>query len=62
VDIKKYLGDAKMYKIYVNLNKKLNGENSKKMIVWAQFKLQIDANNYAEHLKKSNPTWDIIVK
>ncbi|MFA5152945.1 MAG: hypothetical protein WC554_10320 [Clostridia bacterium] len=47
------------YNIYVNLNKKLNGQNSKHMIIWASFKLEIDAHNYADKLKKMNPTWDI---
>ena len=52
---------TRLVKIYVNQGKKKSGGNSQKMIVWAAFMLQSDANKFYYDLKRDNPTWTIII-
>jgi hypothetical protein len=43
-----------MTKVYVYRNFK-NG--NKRKIIWATFKLEIDAHIFADKVKANNPTW-----
>jgi hypothetical protein len=50
-----------MHKVKVNRGYKKDGSNTKAKVVFATFRMGLDAERYAEQLKKENPKWDVEV-
>ena len=47
-------------KVMVNRGFRKNGSIDRRMIVWATFRLGIDAHIFADKLRKDNSTWIVV--